>query len=404
MTSTDLARAVVTALARGRGDRGRAWPRVRATRRCPSRRTTRRRPACSGSTPASTSAPRASSRSGSARCGARAAVVCTSGTAVANLHPADARGGARRRADGRGHRRPTRAAPWHERQPDHGTGRCLRLAGAGRRRGRGRAAARRRRRAAAHERPARRAAGAGRPVGAGPRAPGRSRRVDQARAGAPRPRSAHGRGRGRRRGLGGPRARARTAGWPLLAEPSSGARNGANAVRCYRLLLDGDLGRQVERVVVAGHPTLSRPVTRLLSREGVEVVDMSAGGLTRPFAVDAEVVEPRVGRHRRPGLAHRLAVGRRVGVRPARRAARRRGRPHAVRRRRRGQPRRPGRRAVVRRRLEPGPRPRPDGAAVPRRRTPQGDREPGPVRHRRDRVDGDRRRPGSAHTARTTSR
>ncbi len=90
------------------------------------------------------------------------------------------------------------------------------------------------------------------------------------------------------------RVLAQEAGWPLLAEPSSGARNGANVVRCYRLLLDGDLGRQVERVVVAGHPTLSRPVTRLLSREDVEVVDMSAGGLARPFAVDSAVVEPRV--------------------------------------------------------------------------------------------------------------
>ncbi len=89
------------------------------------------------------------------------------------------------------------------------------------------------------------------------------------------------------------RVLAEEAGWPLLAEPSSGARNGANALRCYRLLLEGELGLQVERVVVAGHPTLSRPVTRLLSRADVEVVDMSAGGLPRPFEVDSTVVEPR---------------------------------------------------------------------------------------------------------------
>ena len=90
------------------------------------------------------------------------------------------------------------------------------------------------------------------------------------------------------------RVLAEGAGWPLLAEPSSGSRNGANALRCYRLLLDAaSLAAQVERVVVAGHPTLSRPVMRLLSRDDVEVVDMNAGGLPRPFAVDSTAVEPR---------------------------------------------------------------------------------------------------------------
>ena len=88
----------------------------------------------------------------------------------------------------------------------------------------------------------------------------------------------------------GPPARvlAERAGWPLLAEPSSGSRTGANAVRCYRLLLDGDLGRRVERVVVLGHPTLSRPVTRLLARDDVEVWAQRIPGVwpERPFAVD----------------------------------------------------------------------------------------------------------------------
>jgi 2-succinyl-5-enolpyruvyl-6-hydroxy-3-cyclohexene-1-carboxylate synthase len=88
----------------------------------------------------------------------------------------------------------------------------------------------------------------------------------------------------------GPPARvlAEQAGWPLLAEPSSGSRTGANALRCYRLLLDGDLGRRVERVVVFGHPTLSRPVTRLLGRAEVEVWAQRVPGVwaERPFAVD----------------------------------------------------------------------------------------------------------------------
>jgi len=66
---------------------------------------------------------------------------------------------------------------------------------------------------------------------------------------------------------------AEAAGWPLLAEPSSGARAGASAVGPYRLLLDHPaLGARIERVVVLGRPTLSRPVSALLARDGVEVV------------------------------------------------------------------------------------------------------------------------------------
>lgn len=91
----------------------------------------------------------------------------------------------------------------------------------------------------------------------------------------------------------GPPARvlAEKAGWPLLAEPSSGCRTGDSVVRTYRLLLDGDLGRQVERVVVHGHPTLSRPVSRLLARDDVEVVSVRHPGMwpQRPFAVAREV-------------------------------------------------------------------------------------------------------------------
>ncbi|NYE36926.1 2-succinyl-5-enolpyruvyl-6-hydroxy-3-cyclohexene-1-carboxylate synthase [Nocardioides cavernae] len=91
----------------------------------------------------------------------------------------------------------------------------------------------------------------------------------------------------------GPPARvlAEQAGWPLLAEPSSGCRTGDSVVRTYRLLLDGELGRQVERVVVQGHPTLSRPVSRLLGRADVEVVSVRPRGMwpDRPFPVAHEV-------------------------------------------------------------------------------------------------------------------
>jgi 2-succinyl-5-enolpyruvyl-6-hydroxy-3-cyclohexene-1-carboxylate synthase len=67
------------------------------------------------------------------------------------------------------------------------------------------------------------------------------------------------------------RGLAEAGGWPLLAEPSSGHRAGPNALAAYRMLL-GHLGDGVQRVVVAGRPTLSRPVTQLLARTDLEVL------------------------------------------------------------------------------------------------------------------------------------
>ena len=94
----------------------------------------------------------------------------------------------------------------------------------------------------------------------------------------------------------GPPARglAETAGWPLLAEPSSGSRTGELALRCYRLLLGGSLGAGIERVVVLGRPTLSRPVTQLLARRDVEVVAVPTPGVwaRRPFPVASSAAHP----------------------------------------------------------------------------------------------------------------
>jgi 2-succinyl-5-enolpyruvyl-6-hydroxy-3-cyclohexene-1-carboxylate synthase len=91
----------------------------------------------------------------------------------------------------------------------------------------------------------------------------------------------------------GPPARllAQNANWPLLAEPTSGARTGSHAIRTYRLLLGGELGAAVERVVVTGHPTLSRPVTSLISRRDIEVVSVrtAAGICTDPGRVARQV-------------------------------------------------------------------------------------------------------------------
>ncbi len=68
---------------------------------------------------------------------------------------------------------------------------------------------------------------------------------------------------------------AAAAGVPLLAEPSSNARAGVTAIATYRLILASPLAAAVERVVMVGHPTLSRPVTRLLGRPDVELVVVS---------------------------------------------------------------------------------------------------------------------------------
>lgn len=60
-------------------------------------------------------------------------------------------------------------------------------------------------------------------------------------------------------------------GLPLFAEPSSNARFSANAIGHYRPLIEVGLDR-IERVVLFGRPTLSRPVGKLLADPGIESV------------------------------------------------------------------------------------------------------------------------------------
>lgn len=73
---------------------------------------------------------------------------------------------------------------------------------------------------------------------------------------------------------------ARDGGWPLLAEVSSGARFGPNLVVAYRELLhEPGFGDEIERVVVFGHPTLSREVPALVQREGVETIVVAPWGI-----------------------------------------------------------------------------------------------------------------------------
>ena len=72
---------------------------------------------------------------------------------------------------------------------------------------------------------------------------------------------------------------AHAGGWPLVAEIVSGARFGRNLVHGYRALVaDPELGGRVERVVVFGHPTLARETAALLSRDDVEVLAVRGPG------------------------------------------------------------------------------------------------------------------------------
>ncbi|MCL1923691.1 MAG: 2-succinyl-5-enolpyruvyl-6-hydroxy-3-cyclohexene-1-carboxylic-acid synthase [Propionibacteriaceae bacterium] len=64
---------------------------------------------------------------------------------------------------------------------------------------------------------------------------------------------------------------------PLLAEPSSNARSLSAAIAGYRYLLPGFLPH-IERVIVAGHPTLSRQVMGLLGGKDKEIIAVNDSG------------------------------------------------------------------------------------------------------------------------------
>lgn len=75
-------------------------------------------------------------------------------------------------------------------------------------------------------------------------------------------------------------------GWPLLAEPTSLVRTNANAVAAYSALLaggdgsaggdDAQLSQEIEQLLVVGHPTLTRPISALLAREDIYQVVLTS--------------------------------------------------------------------------------------------------------------------------------
>ncbi|SDS84683.1 2-succinyl-5-enolpyruvyl-6-hydroxy-3-cyclohexene-1-carboxylate synthase [Paraoerskovia marina] len=119
----------------------------------------------------------------------------------------------------------------------------------------------------------------------------------------------------------GPHARrlAEARGWPVLAEASSGASGGSNGIAAHRLVLGVEgLVSTVRRVVVAGRPTLSRPVQALLGRKDVDVVVLAPGGAPWPDAArSAALVLPAVPARwweAEPGPAGHLDQWRRAGT------------------------------------------------------------------------------------------
>ncbi|MGO1539647.1 MAG: 2-succinyl-5-enolpyruvyl-6-hydroxy-3-cyclohexene-1-carboxylic-acid synthase [Leucobacter sp.] len=76
---------------------------------------------------------------------------------------------------------------------------------------------------------------------------------------------------------------ARAAGVPLLAEPSSGARFGREAIQHWeRLLKDAELADLIEQVIVFGSPTLTRSIPALVQRADVQTVVVDAAGPDGP--------------------------------------------------------------------------------------------------------------------------
>ena len=89
-----------------------------------------------------------------------------------------------------------------------------------------------------------------------------------------------------------PRARewSEASGFPLLAEPASGAWSGGGEVPFEQSLVSSPLGREVDAVIVTGRPTLSRPIQALLARPDVRVVVVDAHAPWVDISGNASVV------------------------------------------------------------------------------------------------------------------
>ena len=84
----------------------------------------------------------------------------------------------------------------------------------------------------------------------------------------------------------------RASGFPLLAEPASGAWAGGGVTPYEQAVVSSPLAGEVDTVVVTGRPTLSRPIHALLARPDVRVVVVDAHAPWVDISGNASVVVP----------------------------------------------------------------------------------------------------------------
>ena len=92
----------------------------------------------------------------------------------------------------------------------------------------------------------------------------------------------------------------RASGFPLLAEPASGAWAGGGVTPYEQAIVSSPLAGEVDTVVVTGRPTLSRPIHVLLARPDVRVVVVDAHAPWVDISGNASVVVPALAAPLRP--------------------------------------------------------------------------------------------------------
>ena len=100
----------------------------------------------------------------------------------------------------------------------------------------------------------------------------------------------------------------RASGFPLLAEPASGAWAGGGVTPYEQAIVSSPLAGEVDTVVVTGRPTLSRPIHALLARPDVRVVVVDAHAPWVDISGNASVVVPALAAPLRPSCGAEWAA------------------------------------------------------------------------------------------------